>query len=86
MASIITTLLRDNVAGPPVAHKIQHWPFDPNEGARRNREYEQIHGHRSEITIEKFGLGVDGHQEERRREQAIRDINVPISNYISRYE
>ncbi|CAH0774714.1 unnamed protein product [Bemisia tabaci] len=73
--------LRDAIAGSNDYHKKQKWEFDPNVAARRRPEFEALHGHHSEILIEKFGLGKDGRMEQRRQEQAIRDIGVPITSF-----
>lgn len=78
---LITTLIRDNVAGQPIIHQTQHWPFHPEDGAKRNPEFEAIHGHRSYYLIERLGLGQDGHQEERKYQQMIRDLGVPTTSY-----
>jgi len=81
VVKLITTLIRDNVNGPPVVHKTQQWPFHPDEGSKRNPEFEAINGHRGYYLIERLGLGTDGHQEERKYQQMIRDLDVSTSSY-----
>ncbi len=78
---ILTTLIRDNVAGQPVIHEKQHWPFHPDEGARRNPEFEALNGHRAYYLVERLGLGMDGRQAERKYQQMIRDLGVPTTSY-----
>ncbi|KAK3932585.1 85 kDa surface antigen [Frankliniella fusca] len=74
---LIYTLLRDNVAGAPVTHIKQSWPFDPHVALRRRAEFEQLHGYRGYALVERSGLGEDGRQEERRQQQRARDL-VPV--------
>ena len=76
-AGIIYTLLRDNVAGAPVAHQKQVWSFDPTLSLRRRKEFEKLHGYRGELLVERAGLGEDGHQDERRLQQLARD-SIPV--------
>lgn len=71
--------IREALVGQPQFHAKQSWPFDPHVAKRRNPEYEAVNGHHSVLLIERFGLGEDGRQEERRTQQAIRDIDVPIT-------
>ncbi|XKL64462.1 hypothetical protein PGB90_004548 [Kerria lacca] len=78
---ILTTLIRDNVAGHPIIHQNQHWLFQPEEGSKNNPVFEAVNGHRSYYLIEKLGLGMDGHQEERKYQQMIRDLGVPTTSY-----
>lgn len=81
MVSLIATLIQDNVAGNPLIYKNQQWPFHPDEGTKRNPEFEALHGHRSYNLVERLGLGNDGHQAERKYQQTIRDLGVPTSSY-----
>lgn len=78
---LITTLLRDNVAGHPLVHQTQKWPFHPDDGTRRNPEFEALNGHHAYYLIERFGLGTDGRQAERKYQQTIRDLGVPTTSY-----
>ncbi|XP_054278492.1 uncharacterized protein LOC129005188 [Macrosteles quadrilineatus] len=71
--------LRFAFVGSPTYHAKQPWDFDPEVSKRRNPGYEALHGHHSERLIERLGLGEDGREEERRQQQAIRDIGVPIT-------
>lgn len=75
----LVNALREVLTGKREFHEKQSWYFDPTVAKRRNPEYEAVNGHRSVNLIERFGLGEDGRQEERRREQAIRDIGIPIT-------
>ncbi|XP_046661401.1 uncharacterized protein LOC124354758 [Homalodisca vitripennis] len=75
----IVTSIRYALSASPTYLAKQRWHFDPEVSKRRNREYERIHGHHSVYLIERLGLGEDGREEERRRQQAIRDIGVPIT-------
>ena len=68
-----TNLIQNNIVGLPVLHEEQTWPFDPEVGIRRSREYQRINGRYGELAIEKLGLGEDGYEEERRAQQAERD-------------
>lgn len=69
----LVNTIREALVGQPQFHAKQSWPFDPHVAKRRNLEYEAINGHHSVLLIERFGLGEDGRQEERRQQQAIRD-------------
>jgi len=70
----IIGLIQNNVLGSAEFHRQQSWPFDPNVSARRTHEFVALHGDKSERLIERIGLGQDGRQEERREQQAVRDI------------
>ncbi|XP_025193884.1 uncharacterized protein LOC112593615 [Melanaphis sacchari] len=87
----IIGLIQNNVLGAADFHRQQSWPFDPNVSGRRAHEFIALHGDKSERLIERIGLGVDGRQEERREQQAIRDIlyeqqqqrnSAPASGYL----
>lgn len=81
IVKLLTTLIRDNVAGQPVIHQTQYWPFDPNEGPKRSVQFEAHNGRRSYYLIERLGLGNDGRQDERKYQQMIRDLGVPTTSY-----
>ncbi|XP_060878962.1 uncharacterized protein LOC132951209 [Metopolophium dirhodum] len=70
----IIGLIQNNVLGSAQFHRQQSWPFDPNVSARRTHEFVALHGDKSERLIERIGLGLDGRQQERREQQAVRDI------------
>lgn len=70
---IIRDLIQFNVAGHPVLHKTVEYPFDPNVGERRSRQYQEINGIHGERYVERLGLGKDGKDLERLEEQKIRD-------------
>ncbi|CAI6346478.1 unnamed protein product [Macrosiphum euphorbiae] len=70
----IVGLIQNNVLGSAQFHKQQSWPFDPDVSARRTHEFVALHGDKSERLIERIGLGLDGRQDERREQQAVRDI------------
>jgi len=70
----IIGLIQNNVLGTADFHRQQSWPFDPNVGGRRAREFIGLHGDKSERLIERIGLGINGRQDERREQQAVRDI------------
>lgn len=54
-------------------HKSVDWPFDPDVGIRRSRQYQELNGHLGEKAIERLGLGIDGYDRERLAEQRARD-------------
>ncbi|CAG9862517.1 unnamed protein product [Phyllotreta striolata] len=69
----VRDLVEFNVAGHPVLHKDQNWPFDPDVGKRRSRQYQELNGRFGEKAIERLGLGLDGYDRERLQEQRLRD-------------
>ncbi|XP_050539791.1 uncharacterized protein LOC126904640 [Daktulosphaira vitifoliae] len=69
----IVTVLKDNILGSPEFHKKQSWSFDPDVSKRRAPEFIALHGFQSERLIERIGLGIDGRQDERRKQQVVRD-------------
>lgn len=75
----VVDAVRFALVGSPAYHAKQRWDFDPDVSLRRNPEYERLHGHHSVLLIERLGLGEDGRQDERRSQQAVRDIGVPIT-------
>lgn len=81
VVKLIATVIRDNVNGNPIIHQTQQWPFHPEDGLKRNPEFEALHGHRAYYLIERLGLGQDGHQAERKYEQMIRDLGVTTTSY-----
>ncbi|VEN43333.1 unnamed protein product [Callosobruchus maculatus] len=70
---IVRDLIEFNVAGHPVLHKDQKWPFDPEVGKRRSRQYQELNGVLGEKAIERLGLGIDGFDRERLAQQKARD-------------
>ncbi|KAF7280719.1 uncharacterized protein LOC143200912 [Rhynchophorus ferrugineus] len=70
---IIKDLIQFNVAGHPVLHKTVEWPFDPDVGIRRSRQYQELNGVLGEKAIERLGLGIDGYDRERLIQQRQRD-------------
>ncbi|EEB16113.1 conserved hypothetical protein [Pediculus humanus corporis] len=50
-----------------------YWPVNPDAGLYRRREYEAVNGRHGYRHTERIGLGEDGHTEERRIQQKIRD-------------
>ncbi|XP_057663911.1 uncharacterized protein LOC130898546 [Diorhabda carinulata] len=73
IATLVKDLVQFNVAGHPVLHKDQMWPFDPDVGIRRSRQYTELNGYLGEKAIERLGLGIDGFDRERLAAQRIRD-------------
>uniref|UniRef100_A0A6P7FYR9 Uncharacterized protein LOC114332379 n=1 Tax=Diabrotica virgifera virgifera TaxID=50390 RepID=A0A6P7FYR9_DIAVI len=73
VANLFKDLIQFNLAGHPVLHKDQLWPFDPDVGKRRSRQYQELNGHFGEKAIERLGLGIDGYDIERLEAQRIRD-------------
>ncbi|CAH1115514.1 unnamed protein product [Psylliodes chrysocephalus] len=71
--SIVRDLVQFNIAGHPVLHKDQKWPFDPEVGIRRSRQYQELNGYLGEKAIERLGLGIDGLDRERLEAQKLRD-------------
>lgn len=69
----VKDLLQFNVFGIPVLHKTTNWPFDPEVGARRSRQYQEVNGRFGEKAIERLGLGIDGNDLQRLAEQQARD-------------
>jgi hypothetical protein len=70
---VVKDLIQFNLAGHPVLHKESTWDFDPEVGARRSRQYQEINGRLGEKAIERLGLGIDGYDKERLIQQRIRD-------------
>lgn len=71
---ILRDLIQYNLAGHPVLHKDQSWPFDPDIGKRRSRQYQELNGIYGEKAIERLGLGIDGYDRERLEKQRARDV------------
>lgn len=81
---IIRDLLQYNLAGHPVLHKDQSWPFDPDVGKRRSRQYQDLNGIYGEKAIERLGLGIDGYDRERLEKQKARDAgHLDGSDYLA---
>lgn len=72
-AGPIGTLIQSNLVGFPVIHDQQTWIFDPDIGFRRRKQFIELNGDKAEKLIERFGLGIDGNEENRLRRQRIRD-------------
>lgn len=70
---ILRDLVQFNLAGHPVLHKEQSWPFDPDIAIRRSRQYQELNGVHGEKAIERLGLGIDGLDRERLAKQRARD-------------
>lgn len=77
----VIPVLIESVIGSTTLHGTQKWRFDPNEGSRLNPDFEREHGHKSNILIEKLGLGRDGYQQERKAQQILRD-SIPTENLV----
>ncbi|SPP73782.1 uncharacterized protein LOC117583330 [Drosophila guanche] len=71
---LITETLQNNVAGEPITHDRTEWNFDPNAAKNARALYFEKNGFRSSKFIERLGAGTDGWHEERRMEQAVRDV------------
>lgn len=71
--SFIRELFSFYGAGPSVVHKTAEWPFDPEVGVRRSRQYRRVYGEHGEKYIERLGLGFDGKEQERLIAQRTRD-------------
>ncbi|KAL1500754.1 hypothetical protein ABEB36_006200 [Hypothenemus hampei] len=71
--TLIKDLIQFNVAGHPVLHKSVEWPFDPEIGIRRSRQYQELNGRYGAKAIERLGLGIDGFDRERLAAQQVRD-------------
>ncbi|CAH0551723.1 unnamed protein product [Brassicogethes aeneus] len=71
--NIVRELVQFNLAGHPILHKTVEWPFDPEIGVRRSRQYQELNGRLGEKAIERLGLGIDGYDRERLAEQRARD-------------
>lgn len=69
----IRDLIQFNVAGIPQIHQTSLFPFDPDEGIRKSKEYQEINGQFGKKAIERLGLGNDGKEKERLEEQHRRD-------------
>ncbi|XP_017779696.1 PREDICTED: uncharacterized protein LOC108564983 [Nicrophorus vespilloides] len=74
--NVVRDLLQVNVFGLPVLHKEVSWPFDPEVGVRRSRQYQAINGFHGEKAIERLGLGIDGYDRERLAQQRARDVHL----------
>ncbi|CAF4942371.1 unnamed protein product [Pieris macdunnoughi] len=72
-AGPIGTFLQTNAIGFPVIHDAQTWIFDPDVAQRRRKQFIELNGDKGEKLIERFGLGIDGYEDERLRQQRIRD-------------
>ncbi|KAJ8935415.1 hypothetical protein NQ314_012834 [Rhamnusium bicolor] len=70
---VVRDLVEFNLAGHPVLHKATNWPFDPEVGKRRSRQYQELNGVLGEKAIERLGLGIDGYDRERLEKQRVRD-------------
>ncbi|KAJ6644105.1 hypothetical protein Bhyg_09071 [Pseudolycoriella hygida] len=71
--AIVRSILQNNVVGAPVVHKVTQWDFDPEVSQKRRAQFYELHGYRAEKLIERLGLGIDGHAEERLQQQRARD-------------
>ncbi|XP_050327384.1 uncharacterized protein LOC126757488 [Bactrocera neohumeralis] len=71
---LLTETLQNNVAGEPITHVRTEWDFDPEVSQKRRALFYETHGYRAAKFIERIGLGIDGHEEERRAEQRARDV------------
>ncbi|XP_063921197.1 uncharacterized protein LOC135136013 [Zophobas morio] len=71
--TVVRDLIQFNIAGHPVLHKESAWNFDPEVGARRSRQYQELNGKFGEKAIERLGLGIDGYDQERLAQQRTRD-------------
>ncbi|XP_017146120.1 uncharacterized protein LOC108158379 isoform X1 [Drosophila miranda] len=71
---LISETLQNNVAGEPITHQVTQWNFDPDAAKKSRALYYEKNGYRSSKFIERLGAGVDGWHEERRLQQAIRDM------------
>ncbi|XP_045460206.1 uncharacterized protein LOC123670718 [Harmonia axyridis] len=69
----IRDLIQFNVAGIPEIHKTSSFPFDPDTGIRKSKQYQELNGRFGEKAIERLGLGNDGKEQERLEEQHRRD-------------
>lgn len=70
----IRDFVQFNIAGHPVLHKEQSWPFDGEVAIRRSRQYQELNGIKGEKEIERLGLGIDGLDQERLAQQRARDV------------
>nr|XP_036223263.1 uncharacterized protein LOC106615716 [Bactrocera oleae] len=71
---LLTETLQNNVAGEPITHVRTEWDFDPEVSQKRRALFYEANGYRAAKFIERIGLGLDGHEEERRAEQQARDV------------
>uniref|UniRef100_A0A0K8UBZ5 Uncharacterized protein n=1 Tax=Bactrocera latifrons TaxID=174628 RepID=A0A0K8UBZ5_BACLA len=71
---LLTETLQNNVAGEPITHVRTEWDFDSEVSQKRRALFYETHGYRAAKFIERIGLGLDGHEEERRAEQRARDV------------
>lgn len=71
--AIVTNLIQNNLLGAPVVHEITKWDFDPEVAIKRREVFQHIYGFRGEKLIEKMGVGIDGHHNERLAQQRARD-------------
>ncbi|XP_066249116.1 uncharacterized protein [Euwallacea similis] len=70
---LVKELIQFNLVGHPVLHKSVEWPFDPEVGIRRSRQYQEVNGRLGEKAIQRLGLGIDGYDQERLTKQVARD-------------
>ncbi|XP_066157761.1 uncharacterized protein [Euwallacea fornicatus] len=70
---LIKELVQFNLVGHPVLHKSVEWPFDPEVGVKRSKQYQEVNGRLGEKAIERLGLGIDGYEQERLANQIARD-------------
>lgn len=73
---IIRSILQNNIVGAPVVHKVSEWDFDPEISQKRRSQFYELHGYRADKLIERLGLGIDGHAEERLQQQRARDAGL----------
>ncbi|XP_037035171.1 uncharacterized protein LOC119073671 isoform X1 [Bradysia coprophila] len=71
--ALIRSILQNNLVGAPVVHKVSEWDFDPEISQKRRAQFYELHGYRADKLIERLGLGIDGHAEERLQQQRARD-------------
>lgn len=70
---IIRNLIQNNLVGLPVIHQTSEWEFDPEVALKRRELFQSANGFRGEKLIERIGLGIDGHHNERLAQQQARD-------------
>lgn len=69
----IRGFIQTNIVGLPVIHDQQTWIFDPDVAMKRRRQFIELHGDKGERLIERLGLGIDGNEDERLKQQRERD-------------
>lgn len=76
----LTAFIRDLFsfygAGPPIIHKMLNVNFDPDGGKRRSIKYREKYGLHGWKYIERLGLGIDGKQRERLKQQQLNDAKI----------